>query len=71
MTNQLDPNDIPETARHIRDLRHRTGLTQAQFAAATGYAQRTIEEWERGAYTPRAGTLQGLEAITEKICQKT
>lgn len=31
----------------IKDMRTRTGLTQAQFAELLGIPKRTIENWER------------------------
>ena len=46
----------------IKDLRQQTGLTQAQFAEATGIPKRSIENWESGSRTPPEYLPRLLEA---------
>src|SRR6267378_6302851 len=46
-------------------LRHRgrTGLTQRDFAARMGTSERSIQDWEAGAYYPGAQHLKSLIAV--------
>lgn len=43
------------------------GLTQAQAAAATGIAKRTIEKWEAGETTPPAWAGYVLAAVNADL----
>lgn len=45
----------------IRELRARTGLTQAAFAAALHIPKRSIENWEGGDRTPPAYLVELIE----------
>lgn len=45
----------------IRELRARTGLTQAAFAAALHIPKRSIENWEGGVSTPPAYLVELIE----------
>ena len=45
----------------IRELRARTGLTQAAFAAALHIPKRSIENWEGGGRTPPAYLVELIE----------
>ena len=48
-------------AEKIRDIRHRTGLSQKAFAARYKIPRRTIENWESGVNTPPAYVINLLE----------
>lgn len=39
-------------AEQIREIRKRTGMTQAEFSAEFEIPRRTIENWESGTTTP-------------------
>jgi DNA (cytosine-5)-methyltransferase 1 len=41
----------------LKTLRERTGLSQAEFAAKTGYSVKTIQRWECGQGTPRKAVM--------------
>lgn len=45
----------------IRELRARTGLTQAAFAAMLHIPKRSIENWEGGGRTPPAYLVELIE----------
>nr|DAL58613.1 MAG TPA_asm: putative transcriptional regulator [Caudoviricetes sp.] len=45
----------------IRELRARTGLTQAAFAAALHIPKRSVENWEGGVNTPPAYLVELIE----------
>jgi putative transcriptional regulator len=40
------------TPEAVRDLRHRLGLTQTQFAARLGCSIQAVQHWEHGLRTP-------------------
>lgn len=45
----------------IRELRARTGLTQAAFAAALHIPKRSVENWEGGVSAPPAYLVELIE----------
>jgi len=51
----------------IRNLRERSGLSQAAFARRLGVRQQTVSEWETGRYAPRGASLTVLRMLEEEI----
>ena len=53
------------TAKMIRGLRKKLGVTQAQFAKLAGVSALTVSKWEaaRGRIRMRGHTLSGLAAV--------
>jgi transcriptional regulator with XRE-family HTH domain len=50
----------------IKALRKHMGLTQAQFAQELGvHRQKTVSEWENGAYDPDRSKMKFLELIAK------
>ena len=49
-------------ALSVRDLRHRTSLTQTEFARRLGVPVETIRNWEQGKRMPR-GPARALLAV--------
>ena len=49
----------------VVDLRLKSGLSQAQFAAALGVSKRTLEQWEQGRREP-SGAAKQLLKIAER-----
>src|SRR6056297_99113 len=49
-------------ANEVAEARHRTGLSQVQFAEVLGISKRTLQEWEQGRRSPSgaARTLIGI-----------
>ena len=47
----------PETARVVREIRKKLGLTQAQLAEKVGVARYNITKYERGATIPPGDVL--------------
>ena len=54
----IEPNDVVQA-------RHKTGLSQAQFAMALSISLRTLQEWEQGRRTP-SGAAQALIRIANR-----
>jgi putative transcriptional regulator len=54
-----------EEARYARNVRGRTGLTQAAFAARIGVPVETVRNWEQGKRSPR-GPARALLKVIEK-----
>lgn len=52
------PNDVLQA-------RHRTGLSQAQFAEVLNISKRTLQEWEQGRRQP-SGAAQTLIRIAQR-----
>ncbi len=48
-----DAADRFQDAAYARDVRGRTGLTQAAFAAQIGVPVETVRNWEQGKRSPR------------------
>lgn len=51
----------------VRNLRRRSGLSQAAFARRLGVRQQTVSEWETGRYAPRGASLTVLRMLEEEI----
>ncbi|MBQ6441048.1 MAG: helix-turn-helix domain-containing protein [Lachnospiraceae bacterium] len=51
---------------NIREIRKRTGLSQAKFGEAYHIPKRTIEDWETGKRIPPVYVVEMLERITNE-----
>jgi putative transcriptional regulator len=51
--------------RYARNVRGRTGLTQAAFAARIGVPVETVRNWEQGKRSPRGPARALLKVIEE------
>ena len=51
----------------VKEMRERSGLSQAAFARRLGVRQQTVSEWERGRYAPRGASLTVLRLLEEEI----
>ena len=60
---------MPETFPDawVKEMRERSGLSQAAFARRLGVRQQTVSEWERGRYAPRGASLTVLRLLEEEI----
>jgi putative transcriptional regulator len=47
----------------VKDLRHKVGMTQEQFAASFGFSTATLRHWERGDRSPHGPALALLNVI--------
>jgi putative transcriptional regulator len=54
-----------EAKSHVIRVRLKSGLSQAQFAAALGVSKRTLEQWEQGRRKP-SGAAKQLLKIAER-----
>lgn len=54
-----------EAKSHVVRVRLKSGLSQAQFAAALGVSKRTLEQWEQGRREP-SGAARQLLKIAER-----
>jgi putative transcriptional regulator len=54
-----------EDASYARNVRGRTGLTQAAFAARIGVPVETVRNWEQGKRSPR-GPARALLKVIER-----
>jgi putative transcriptional regulator len=54
-----------EAKSHVVRVRMKSGLSQAQFAAALGVSKRTLEQWEQGRREP-SGAAKRLLKIAER-----
>lgn len=54
-----------ETKSQVIRVRLKSGLSQAQFAAALGVSKRTLEQWEQGRREP-SGAAKQLIKIAER-----
>jgi putative transcriptional regulator len=52
-----------QDAAYARDVRGRTGLTQAAFAAQIGVPVETVRNWEQGKRSPRGPARALLKVI--------
>ena len=50
---------------HVTAVRLKSGLSQAEFAAALGVSKRTLEQWEQGRRKP-SGAAQRLLNIADR-----
>lgn len=53
------------TANEIKDIRKKTGMTQALFAKYLGVSLKTVEAWEAGRNRPNGAACRML-SITKK-----
>ena len=54
-----------ESISRVVQVRLKSGLSQAQFAAALGVSKRTLEQWEQGRREP-SGAARTLLKIAER-----
>lgn len=54
-------------AEHIRELRLRLGLTQAEFARRLRVHPQTVSEWERGVAVPQRRARRRLSRMLSTI----
>lgn len=50
---------------HVAQVRLKSGLSQAEFAAVLGVSKRTLEQWEQGRREP-SGAAKTLLRIAER-----
>lgn len=55
---KVEPNDVAQA-------RHKTGLSQAEFAEVLSISKRTLQEWEQGRRQP-SGAAQTLIRIAKR-----
>jgi putative transcriptional regulator len=56
---------VKQSASQVARVRLKSGLSQAQFAAALGVSKRTLEQWEQGRREP-SGAAKTLLKIAER-----
>lgn len=59
-------NDERTAAERIKEIRERTGLSQAKFGARYGIPMRTVQDWERGVRTPPPYVVTMLDMLVKK-----
>jgi len=57
---------LTHTARHIKELRFRLGMTQEQFAAELGVTAASVHRWETGRATPSPLALKVMDSLIHK-----
>jgi putative transcriptional regulator len=57
---------ITHTARHIKELRYRLGMTQEQFAVELGVTVSAVNRWENGKVQPSPLALKAMEQLKNK-----
>jgi putative transcriptional regulator len=55
----------PQTAKLVKELRYRLGMTQEQFAAQLGVTLNTINRWENGKSQPSPLALEKITQLSE------
>lgn len=55
------------SARLVRDVRRRLGLTQEKFASRLGVSFPTVSRWENGKTTPSPLALRQLQEIVKEM----
>ncbi len=62
--------EVKKKKLDIKDIRKRTGLTQAEFGAKLGVSRETISHWENGKYLPAflEDALRFYEILKEINC---
>lgn len=53
-------------AEKIKEIRHRTGLSQVKFCEEYGIPRRTLEDWERGINNPPEYVIRMLDMWVKK-----
>ena len=61
---------LNDTARLIRVLRERIGLTQEKLAAKLGVTFPTINRWENGKTTPSPLAMKQIEELLRAMGEK-
>lgn len=56
-----------DTARLVRKIRRRTGLTQEKFGRVVGVTWLTIHRWEKGKFKPHPVFLEKLKEIDKRV----
>lgn len=56
---------VKQSTSQVARVRLKSGLSQAQFAAALGVSKRTLEQWEQGRREP-SGAAKTLLKIAER-----
>lgn len=56
---------LADAGHHIREIRHRLGLTQPEFAARINVSVETIRNWEQGKRGP-TGAARALLRILDR-----
>jgi DNA-binding transcriptional regulator YiaG len=54
------------SAKQVRALRTRLGLSQEDLAAELGTRQATVSDWVRGVYPPRGASARLLQMVAER-----
>lgn len=70
---KLNPRKIKVTLKpveffsgeDIKQIRNKTGLTQANFAYALGVSKKTVEAWEYGRNTPNGPSRRLIQLIRD------
>lgn len=57
--------NVKQSTSKVARVRLKSGLSQAQFAAALGVSKRTLEQWEQGRREP-SGAARTLLKIAER-----
>jgi putative transcriptional regulator len=60
----IKPVDTFDT-EDIRQIRHRTGLSQVMFAGSLGVSPKTVEAWENGRNKPEGASRRLLEIVRD------
>ncbi|MBQ7336043.1 MAG: helix-turn-helix transcriptional regulator [Clostridia bacterium] len=55
--------DIETFGRRIAELRHRSGRTQQEVAAAVGVSTQAVSKWERGLSCPDILILDDVASV--------
>jgi putative transcriptional regulator len=56
----------PQTAKQIKELRYRLGMTQEQFAVELGVTVSAVNRWENGKSQPSPLALKAMELLENK-----
>ena len=59
----MDKTNLRE---ELKSLRHKTGMSQKDFAKEFGIPKRTIESWEMGKTSPRQYNYEYLKEHVER-----
>jgi len=57
----------PNIPKLVKELRHRLGLTQEQFAQKVGAAYGSVNHWENGKRTPQPFLVRRLLEIKDEL----
>ena len=59
-----------ETAKRVRDLREKYGLSRAKLRERIGIPQRTTQSWEEQTTTPASYIVDWMEQVLESSFEK-